>query len=93
MPMQCNSCGGKYNTALPDGLLYFHACAPLPPTPGNPFVVVEHPNKRDENVVIDPHNMVLPDGSVLPLQQARGRGGVLTQATSIVSAGLGATAV
>jgi len=25
---RCNSCGGVYRDALPDGTLYFHACPP-----------------------------------------------------------------
>lgn len=26
--MRCTSCGGKYDAVLPDGMRYFHACAP-----------------------------------------------------------------
>lgn len=27
--VKCNSCGGVYDTQLPDGSTYFHACPPL----------------------------------------------------------------
>lgn len=27
--LQCQSCGGTYDTVLPDGLRYFHVCPPL----------------------------------------------------------------
>lgn len=27
--MQCNSCGGVYETLQRDGLLYYHACPPI----------------------------------------------------------------
>jgi hypothetical protein len=26
---QCLTCGGEYDTVLPDGMLYFHRCPPL----------------------------------------------------------------
>lgn len=28
MRMKCSSCNGEYETTLPDGTRYFHACAP-----------------------------------------------------------------
>ena len=28
--MQCGSCGGVYESTTADGLLYFHACPPVP---------------------------------------------------------------
>jgi hypothetical protein len=38
--LQCNSCGGLYNTTQPDGSLYFHACPDSVPVA----------DRRDENV-------------------------------------------
>jgi len=48
---KCKSCNATYPDTQPDGTLYFHACAPMPPdAQGNQ---AEHPNKRDENITVD----------------------------------------
>lgn len=96
MNLQCNTCGATYVDVLPDGMEYYHACAPLSPAEiraglaagtialtktqaaqlaalqaakpaaGQPAplvapdeaylatLVIERPNKRDENLRIDP---------------------------------------
>jgi len=46
---ECQTCGGQYQDVLPDGLLYFHACAPLSVAEGAQGQ--ERPDRRDENVV------------------------------------------
>ena len=46
---QCQSCGATYPDTQPDGLLYFHACGPLPADKNG--VQTERPNRRDENIV------------------------------------------
>lgn len=45
---QCNTCQSLYKDVLDDGMLYFHACAPITdPVTG---LTTERPDKRDENV-------------------------------------------
>lgn len=71
---RCLSCGGEYDTVLPDAMRYFHACPPLRRVRvrrGAATIVVdldrvlvtderleelavERPERRDENVVVDP---------------------------------------
>ena len=60
--MRCNSCDGTYQSVQDDGTPYYHACAPLPPTPEHPLGR-ERPNKRDENLVAHEWLWVLEDGS------------------------------
>ena len=48
---RCRSCGGRYFIESPPGQLYYHACAPVGTDgDGDP---IEHPRKRDENIVVD----------------------------------------
>ena len=63
MATKCKTCAGTYNPTQPDGSRYFHSCAPVAnpayqPDPAkvafNPTETIEHANKRDENLVIDP---------------------------------------
>lgn len=48
---KCKSCNASYPDTQPDGAIYFHACAPLPPNAQG--VQVEVANKRDENLTLD----------------------------------------
>lgn len=48
---RCESCKATYQDVQRDGVLYFHACGPLPPDKDG--VQAERPDKRDENVVTD----------------------------------------
>jgi hypothetical protein len=48
---QCNACKGVYYETMPDGVVYVHACGPLPATAKDPER--ERPDKRDENPVYD----------------------------------------
>lgn len=52
---KCNSCGGTYNDLGRDGGVYMHACAPSPPDENG--VQKEHPNKRDETIVLGARDM------------------------------------
>jgi hypothetical protein len=50
--LRCLTCRGEYDDVLPDGTLYFHACAPvINPGTGEPL---PRPNRRNENVKLDP---------------------------------------
>lgn len=62
MKLQCNTCGGTYNDGTPNGVGYFHACAPLSEAEAKtPALLariqagetIERPNKRDEAPVAD----------------------------------------
>src|SRR4051812_10296091 len=46
---QCNSCGATYGDVQANGMIYFHACAPLPPDKQG--FQAERPDKRDENLI------------------------------------------
>lgn len=46
--VKCLACDGEYFDVLPDGVRYFHACAPVFDAGKKMFV--ERPNARDENV-------------------------------------------
>lgn len=48
---ECITCGGVYQNPLQDGMLYFHACPPIPNRETGQFE--ERPDKRDENIVLD----------------------------------------
>jgi hypothetical protein len=49
---KCVACGGVFPRTQADGSTYFHACGPV----FNPATRLheERPNKRDENVTLDP---------------------------------------
>lgn len=46
--LRCKTCLGEYDDVQPDGMRYFHACAPV--TDAQTGVTTERANKRDENV-------------------------------------------
>jgi len=48
MRVECLTCRGVYNTDLPDGTRYFHACPPLPAFGGAPSR--PRPDARNENI-------------------------------------------
>ncbi len=48
MRWRCRSCGGTYDDAGPDGMLYFHACPPRHRPEGT---LEPRPGHRDENPV------------------------------------------
>lgn len=48
---RCRACQGEFDSVQPDGMEYYHACAPKSAwEPGPPG---ERPNRRDENVALD----------------------------------------
>ena len=62
--LKCNSCGGTYPDTTQGGVRYFHACGPIPnplyqPDPTKPNFnlqqFIERPNKRDENLIVNPN--------------------------------------
>lgn len=63
--LKCNLCSAVYYNQQADGEAYFHQCSPLPPD------VLGHqavrPGARDENLVLDPTQVILPNGQTVPI--------------------------
>jgi len=68
MPTKCSTCTGTYTPQQAGNGQYFHACPPIAnpayqPDPTKPAFnlvqTIEQPNKRDENLVLDPTGKVI----------------------------------
>lgn len=63
---KCSTCGGIYDPLLPDGMLYFHACPPVPKLkvlqPGGAIAIVDPPL---------PAGAVLLQELAMPMPQGR----------------------
>jgi hypothetical protein len=52
MRLKCGTCGGEYDSVLPDGMRYFHACPPVR------FVLV---TRKRQPLYVQPANLLVDD--------------------------------